>query len=273
MKKPILCHLIEQLIHTPNPSHLPAIRSATEDTFKHVCFKAAAHSSAVRRRNYIGNHTSVLVRHADNLYIEWRFQKSLALARALILLLLLIERLNELLPGTYQKLMLPQVSLHRACNKHRNSRERLHASLAIHGISDELIELALLPLGLLMNKEPMAYKRFGYIMQHLRTLTELNLAGESPERLNDLLCEKLISINYNNLQFIDYCVAAYKNSLAKLQDVQQKQRILRLYKKELTNTIVNTFLSYDSRFVSVKQGLLNWLSEEQKWLRNKGSML
>lgn len=268
IEKPKLGLYLDLLIERPeNSEQLRLIAAAIPETFNYIQSTSAKHKLAIRRQGCICAQTAVLVRYTDKLYLEWRYQGTAVLARALILLLQLIQQLNVLIPATCQKLSLPKVLLDRACSKYRNSRDRLEAGLAAQGVSAELIALALLPPDQLMKREGMAYKRFDYILQHLRVLRTLNSAGESPERADEILCEKLVRINYNNLQFIGFCISGFKNSLYNMPGPSMQRKFIRTQKKYLAGLEVESAFVYDSCFVAARTALMKWLREEQMALK------
>lgn len=268
IEKPKLGLYLDLLIERPeNSEQLRLIAAAIPETFNYIQTTSAKHKLAIRRQRCICTQTAVLVRYADKLYLEWRYQGVPVLARALILLMQLIQQLNALIPATCQKLKLPKVLLDRACSKYRSARHRLKAGLAAHGVSAELIELAMLPLDQLMKREGMAYKRFEYIMHHLRALNTLNLYGQSSEQVDAILCEKLIRINYNNLQFVGFFVEGLKNSLLNMPDLRMQKKFIRTQRKYLATLEVESVFIYDSCFVAARIALMIWLREEQRVMK------
>ncbi|MFD2163986.1 hypothetical protein ACFSJU_16375 [Paradesertivirga mongoliensis] len=245
------------------------LASAIPEMLTYIQTTSAKHKLIIRRQRSICTQTAVLIRYIDQLYLEWRYCGPPVLARALILLLQLVQQLNALLPATCQKVLLPRALLDRARRRYRKSCDHLHMGLAVQGVSAELIELALLPLHQLMKNEPMAYKRFEYIMQHLRLLNKLVLTAESSEQVDDILCQKLIAVNYNNLQFIDFCVSEWKSALGNIRQSRMQRRFIRMQKKNLLALETEAAFIYDSRFVPAKTALLRWLLEEQKALKKE----
>lgn len=84
-----------------------------------------------------------------------------------------------------------------------------------------------------------------------------------------MLSDKLILVNYNNMLLLEYCTAEINKYLKKHAATDAKEKVLITVKKILSQLPVIASISYDKRFMPMRDALLKWTDDELAYLSGK----
>ena len=89
---------------------------------------------------------------------------------------------------------------------------------------------------------------------------------EGAEKADEQLQWILFGLNYNTLEFYQYCIRKLTTLIASIEDLTEKLNCLFLFNKQLFQQPPREQISYDNGRKSVKHALMDWIDREIDYL-------
>lgn len=224
-------------------------------------------------RQYICWHQDLLGKQADKLYRKVDTAPGIDIKKAIVAILNLLNTLNRFFPEHFDnELPMPRIILERESRIYRNHLAELTNLLNRNQINSELIKLALHPLTAFLSKsheKRPCYSEYRYIQYYVTGLKELDLETTEYEVRDYALTDKLITLNQNSIHMLGYCTKEIGKYLEKYTETELKEQVLNMTRKILNQLPVIAGISYDKRFMPIREALLQWTNEEINFLTGK----
>lgn len=263
---------VERLIAEPlNPEALATLIHIKPRVISYITQKFHSKDSVFSKQRYITLQLSRLVHIADALYREVSLQRHRSLKKALVWMIEIIDEISALLPECDSRVMLPKLALDRAKRKYWRYPERLAKKFESFYIPPDLIQLSLLPLTKFLYEDlrkGFSKRQFCYLEKHARELNAMTFDGSHHESVDNLLLDKLISLNYNNPELYSYCIDHVLQKIIACENDLEKEKILKDYRRRW-RALSCTLCCYDLRWKSIRNNLIRGLSDELKHLKQK----
>ncbi len=150
----------------------------------------------------------------------------------------------------------------------------LEARFEAEGISDDLKQIALVPIRELIKSEtsPVSFHRLYYVKHYANVLSSIQAEIESRKNKNLALAEILIGLNFNNPQFFQYLINSIsQKERGDARNSREGLAYLKDYRKRINQIFIPKGICYTKAIPSIKKQLLSWLNEEIKLLQAKSS--
>lgn len=264
----------KQIIHqitteSATPEQLQLLQTETERLPDLISSGIFSLQSGYHIQNHICLAQAILTTKADELYRHLRNTPNIPAKKALILTLHLLDTLGARFPEHWNSINpIPKALQDKLIRKYQPVKEKLQGKLERYGIKPELIEIVLYPLRKLLN-QPAApsYNEYNYLTNYLTTLTGLNLRGKTAASAESLLCARLITINYNQLAFMDYLITKRASELRSVFTKPEKFRILNKMRSRLKSVSVKEGLAFDADFPLLKDAIHQWIEGKEEEIK------
>lgn len=150
----------------------------------------------------------------------------------------------------------------------------LEALLEAEGISDDLIQIALIPIGELIKSEtnPFSFHELYYVRHYTNGLSSIGAEIGSRKNKDFALAEILIGLNFNNPQFFQYLINSIsQKERGDARNSREGLAYMKDYRKRINQIFIPKGICYAKAIPSIKKQLLSWLNEEIKLLQAKSS--
>jgi hypothetical protein len=245
---------------------LTAEAKALPDTITANIF---ALSSDYQVRQYICWHLDMLVKEADLLYKCCARHPSRVLKKALVVILNLLKKLNQMFPEHADNTIpLPIALYQKEAARFKPLLAESITRFLENGIGEELSRIALFPLSNFLQKSamPHRYCDYLYLLRFAAMLRSLDFRDRGKTPAGDLLCARLLRVNYNSIALMDYITAKVKMELEAAATKPEMELVLKRLRKWLKQVTVMSGIAYDPHFSNLKFALLDWTDEEAEAL-------
>lgn len=149
--------------------------------------------------------------------------------------------------------------------------EFLQSALKNRNINKQMAAIVLLPVNLMNNQlygKTISYAELEFCDQYCMQLFQ-QLSNEFREPLETELILFMIASNLNSLHFFGYYSTAIKNEIEVCDSSAQKLEVLFGYAKSIKQVVYKRKSKFRKNLPSIKVQLLNWISEEAKYIEKK----
>jgi hypothetical protein len=254
-------------------------KDADSDTLKLLAEEAKALPDAITAnifgltdyaiRQYICWHLDMLVKEADLLYKCCLKQPRLMIKKILVIILNLLETLNRMFPEhAVNSIPLPLILYQKEAARFKLLCAGLVERFQKHDVDRELSRIALFPLSNFLQKTgmPHRYCDYLYLVKFIPILNTLDLTKKGTTAVGDLLCARLVTVNYNSIALMDYYTGKVSQALDQASSRQEREQLLQRMRKWLKQVTVMSGVTYDPYFPNIKESLLDWADQEMEAL-------
>jgi hypothetical protein len=216
-------------------------------------------------RQYICWHQDMLVRQA-NLICKYLDRSSRTVVKkALLVILNLLKVLGKMFPEHFDNtISLPKVVYHKLSLRFQPVLQELSDGFRASGIHSQLADIALYPLTrFLQNALPARYCDSYYLLKYIAVLQQLDFIDMDHTAVEEQLCSRLLTVNYNGLVFMDYLTTKVKKEMETVALKKDKEIVLKRLKIWLKPIPVIALLVFDEDFAGLKEALLEWATLEE----------
>jgi hypothetical protein len=185
--------------------------------------------------------------------------------KGLVHILHILSTLKRMFPVEFDNILpLPQVAYLKKSPHYQAILQQLSQSFTDNGIPEKLSAIALYPLTWFLHSTlPARYCDEHFLAAYTETLLDTNLNGLPPAVTEELLCSRLLTVNYNGLAFMDHLCTKVKTELGSATTKKEKELVLKRMKIWLKPIPVRIKLAYDKNFAGLKEALLDWVALEE----------
>lgn len=113
------------------------------------------------------------------------------------------------------------------------------------------------------------YHNLHYLKEVLKRVSELFLSHFAEDSINEKLQDLLFYLNFNTLDYFDYCTETIKNTVNDLPTFREKLDHLYLIKKRANQTPAKPGFIHSKLHPNLQNMLKTWLDEEIKYFKEK----
>jgi hypothetical protein len=216
-------------------------------------------------QDYIFWQQDQLIKEANLLYKCCLDMPRRIVQKGLVHILQILKTLNRMFPAEFNNILpLPKAAYLKKSPQYRAILQELSLSFQNNGIPEELTTIALFPLTKFLNSNrPGRYCDDHFLSQYINFLLDMNLNDLNPSAAEELLCSRLLTVNYNGLAFMDYLCTKVKRDLEAAIPKKDKEMVLKRMKSWLKPIPVRIRLVFDKNFPGLKEALLDWVALEE----------
>jgi hypothetical protein len=216
-------------------------------------------------QNYINWQQEQLIKEANLLYKCCLDMPRRIVQKGLVHILHILKVLNSMFPIEFDNILpLPKVAYLKIRPHYQTVFQQLSVNFQDNDISEQLLGIALYPLTWFLNSTlPARYCDEYFLSAYTTILLDTNLNDLNPAAAEELLCSRLLTVNYNGLAFMDYLCNKVKMDLDAAVLKKDKELVLKRIKIWLKPIPVRLKLAFDKNFASLKEALLEWAALEE----------
>ncbi|RYG50038.1 MAG: hypothetical protein EOO01_11605 [Chitinophagaceae bacterium] len=151
----------------------------------------------------------------------------------------------------------------------------LDHSLVAAGVNAELIRIALLPLRKFSENHPprtKSYRKLIWLKELVRELQQLGERGQGhgdKDKTEEDIFSILCYLNLNSVSFYNYYTAQFRKEIENEGTIAEQLEKINWLKRNISQLQEKPGFALSKKVVSAKEMLLQWLSEEQKYIGSK----